>query len=245
MNIVALYKLGAALCTILLAPLSASDTLQLSPSQGKVTAAEMRFTTPAYHDAVLDLILKEANHYAAHLKLREKLPITREDLVEIRIGTPWLEQTMGLLGSIRTTNYFFGAARGNRLVYITSKDDALRTDSNFKRNNVRPWAEYKPADAYRMATRWLALAYVDVDRLERECSHEIGAVEFADGFVPIYTVHWNQNGQIAAELRLLATEGVLLSMHIEDPDFVTRPALVITNREALLKRSDDVGNGKR
>lgn len=45
---------------------------------GKYTPALM-FTTKAYHDEALRLVLQEANRVAAELRLPEKLPITEAD----------------------------------------------------------------------------------------------------------------------------------------------------------------------
>ena len=93
----------------------------LTQPVSRVTGAEMKAATPAYRQAAFDLILREANHYAARLKLPERLPITSNGLVEVRIATPWLERKFGMLGSIRTENFFYGVAKGNRLVYIPAK----------------------------------------------------------------------------------------------------------------------------
>jgi hypothetical protein len=198
----------------------------------------MKATTPAYRQAALSLVLQEANHYAARLKLSERLPIASNDLREVRIATPWLEQKFGMLGSIRTENYSYGVAKGNRLVYITGKEEAQRLDVSHKRKHVRPWSELNTNTAFQLATQWLTLAYVDVARLAREYECTIGAVEFGDGFVPNYSVWWGRAGQTVVKVHLFEPERLLTSLHVEDPSLVLRPPLVITNRDELLRMTN-------
>jgi len=45
--------------------------------------ADWRFTTKAYQDEALRLMIKEANKVAQELGLREQLPISRSNLIEI------------------------------------------------------------------------------------------------------------------------------------------------------------------
>jgi hypothetical protein len=207
-------------------------------SPGKGSSADVRFTTSEYRETVLELVLQEANHYADRLGLSENLPIQREHLIESRPGTPWMQQQFGLLGSIRTSNYFYGVVKDNRLVYITGRSAAQRYDAAHKQQHVRPWSELNTNAAYQLATQWLARAYVDVARLEKECLRTVEPIEFGDGMVPNYSVRWMRGDDTVVQLQLFEPDRLLNSMHIEDPSFVLRPRIVVPNRQQPLQKTD-------
>ncbi len=64
---------------------------------------DWKFTTKAYQEEALRIMVQEANRVAAQLPLREKLPITKNNLLEYHVGPPGLVR----LGFIATTNYHY------------------------------------------------------------------------------------------------------------------------------------------
>src|SRR5437899_535371 len=107
--------------------LALSAPAQDAVKSGLITAQEQsvlrrlpdwRFTTRAYQEEALRLLLKEANSAARELNLRENLPISKSCLVEVYISPPALVA----LGTISTTNYAYCASVGRTFSGVVLRD---------------------------------------------------------------------------------------------------------------------------
>src|ERR1051325_1707399 len=84
-----------------------------SEDRGQLELARWRYTTRAYKEAALDVLLQEVNRVAHDMQLPEKLPIERADLVETHVAAPFWSEHVGGFGSITTRNYDYSASVGN------------------------------------------------------------------------------------------------------------------------------------
>lgn len=203
----------------------------------------LTFTTTAYHDEVLNLMLLEANKVANELALNEQIPITLSNLVSEHITPPRMAK-IGI-GSITTSNYVYYFSVGNKFSSVA------RRDSNQDKNEIK--AKYLwPIDhidtnaAYQMATQWLDAASIDVKALNRDCMTIVRpwTPEGVNGrrFVPLYRVYWitkgTKNSGSVAGVELLFPTKSLQQLYVKKSQYILRNPLQVTNLFSLLKTND-------
>jgi hypothetical protein len=219
---------------------------------------QLRFTTEAYREAALKVLLEDANQIAGDLRLPEKRPIETKDLAEVWMNTPAWSDRAGMFGSIATSNYHYFAAQGNRISSVVrnfGKDDVRRRAyiDDVRRRHLTPKARMNTNAAYTLARQWLAAARIDVNGLERDSTVTIKALELGDTFVPLYQVSWRQpyadrvqvntsggdGWASVASVEFVEPEQLLLQMHVENPLYIKRKRLAVMNRERLLRQTND------
>jgi hypothetical protein len=214
---------------------------------------QMRATTSAYREAMLDLLLAEVNQIARDLDLPEKLPIRRSDLLEVRVNTPYWADWSQASGGITTSNYHYFASVGNRLTWVDPNfgPDAIQEQKYMEslwRRYAMPVSQMNTNAAYAMATQWLAEAGMDLQGIERDADRvEVMAFERGTRFVPVYVVAWQRLAthramsvdmpptfESIASVRLVSPERRLLQMRVNQLKYVRRKPLLLPNRDKLL-----------
>jgi hypothetical protein len=205
----------------------------------------LTYTTQAYRDEVLRLMLKEANEVAGKLRLNDSMPIISSNLVEKHITPPRMAK-IGV-GSITTSNYVYYFSVGDKFSSI------VRTDSNKNRNEIK--AKYLwPIDrmdtnaAYQTATQWLKSVSIDVEALNRDCDTVVRAwtPEGVNGkhFVPQYSIYWvikgTKDSGSVAEVEFLEPTKSLIQLYVENSQYILRQPLQVTNLASLLNTNNAV-----
>lgn len=211
-----------------------------------------RFTTEAYRQAALKVLLEDANRVARELGLPEKLPIEPADLVEIFIQPPaWSDQEGGF-GTISTTNYHYFASENNKLGHIEwNRRESEPYLELIRQRYSAPKNQMNTNAAYKLATNWLVAAGVDVAAMERDCRVEFHARDDGNKFVPVYYVWWKEPAasieaaprsddgfQTLATVWLVEPERRLLQMNVNSR-YLRRRALIVPDRDRLLQQTDD------
>jgi hypothetical protein len=194
---------------------------------------------PAYREAVFKLMLAEANEYAGRLSLPEKLPITKDSLKEVFTTDPYVANRFGALGSLRTTNYSYGFGKGKHLSYVTrliKGTNPYDYDDN-KQYAIDPSAVNTNA-AYSMATQYLAKAFVDVPRLLESSTVSIHPWVILHMTTSKYTVEWQRSGKPVVRVVLAEPKAELWTLRVEDPEYILRKPLEITNLDFLLSQTN-------
>jgi hypothetical protein len=207
----------------------------------------LSFTTPAYNQEAFRLLLLEANDMAQRLKLPERLPITEKEIVERFIVPYGITRHRPMIGTVRTKDYAYYVSVGYKLSYV---------EGTHQDEDSRKWLElYKwPRSridtnaAYQLATQWLAAASMDVAALNRDCTVRIELNEFWNNansrkkttFIPMYVVSWLSPENVregvghAASVQLFAPTKTLISLKVEESQYILRKPLVFRNLNALL-----------
>lgn len=205
------------------------------------------FTTKAYQKEAFKLVLQEANGAAKELHLPEKLPIAITNLTEVyisryggsRIGTE-------PIGNVSTMDYCYYVSLDHKLSFIegTHQDqDGFRWRKQYK----WPLSRINTNTPYQLATQWLAAVHMDVAGLNRDCEVHVvpdrnwnNPAFHERTFVPIYEVYWlsplnkKKGYGDAASVKLLLPTKTLISLRVEDPQYILRPPIVFTNLYDLL-----------
>jgi hypothetical protein len=198
---------------------------------------DWRFTTKAYRDEALQMLLKEANDVAKTLNLSEQLPITTTNLIGVFIGPPALVA----LGSIATSNYVYCASIGRTFSGFDQKNraetfDRAKTEYNW------PIDRMNTNRAFQIATQIMGTAGIDVASLNRDCSLEItvSRPERAQGthFVPNYWVTWRKPGKVAANMEFIEPTRTIRQLHVWDNKYILRQPLSFTNLASLLDQTN-------
>jgi hypothetical protein len=206
---------------------------------GKYTRS-MMFTTRAYQDEALWLILQEANRVAEQLQLPEQLPITETNIVKAFINPFGYAYVKKAVGNVTTKNYVYYVSQGNKFSYLESphQDELCH---KFQADCTLPTSQIDTNAALDLANKWLSAASMDVKALGRDCSVKVeldaAYVHPPVGkFVPVYYVGWSEksaDGKSVASVRLFLPTKALLQLRVEDPKYILRPPLVFTNLAAL------------
>jgi len=215
-------------------------------TNGKVLFIDSRFTTEAYYQEGLKLVIGEANKVAVDLSLPESLPITTSNLTHAFIGSFGFNYQFGGVGNITTTNYWYFVKGNNKLsdVTIANIDGHCREYSEKYQWSVR---RLDTNAAFQLATQWLAATKMDVETLCRDCVIHIDVDPFWNNvrlgqlpkkkFVPIYYIWWNPMGGESdlggASVELFLPTKTLLSLSVDDPKYILRAPVVFTNLAAL------------
>jgi hypothetical protein len=203
-------------------------------------ALQMRYLTPAYKEAALKLLLEEANAIAKELQLPEKLPIVRDDLVEISINAIIWTDSAGSFGGISTRRYHYIAGIGNKISSVVRNfGDSDETMPAYwellkKKYQARP-VNVNTNAAFNLATQWLAGASFDVPALLRDSEVKIYTGTEGGKFLGFYVVGIGNS----AEVHLVEPEHALLDLTVSKPQYIKRKKLVVPNRDWLLQQTDD------
>ena len=217
-------------------------------TNGRVIAIDDMFTTQAYRQETLRLVIEEANKVAKEMKLTEALPITKDSLIQAYIGPFGLNYQLKALGNIKTTNYWYFVKRGNKFsdVTVANIDDRCR---EYAINYQWPIKWFDTNAAYQLATQWLEAAHMDVQGLNRDYDVRVAVDGYWNNvrmgelpkrkFTPLYIVSWLVKGKPhysaggGASVELFLPTKTLLSLSVEDPKYISRTPLVFTNLAAL------------
>jgi hypothetical protein len=199
----------------------------------------LRFSTPAYYDEALRLVISEAERVAGELRLQETLPIRRMNLVASYITPPRMAQSMGAIGNITTSNYVYYISVGNRFSFLT-RECLEHEYSDLRSRYLWPTNLMDTNAAYQMATQFLAAVSMDVRGLDRDCTIRVDAFmpegRNAGHFVPIYWVYWITKGQgTVALVELLLPTRTIRQLRVNSPRYILRKPLKIENLESLLE----------
>jgi hypothetical protein len=207
-------------------------------------STDLTFTTTAYKQEAKRLVIEEANRVAKELNLPEPLPITEASVVESFIPPPRIAQGMKSVGTITTSNYFYGVSVGKKFSCLNK----TRSESEYpqlQRDYLWPMAKMDTNGAFQLATQWLNAISVDVQSLNRDCPVIIRAwtPEGKKGahFVPVYWVVWANKpageGSVAS-VELFAPTKTIRQLAINDSKYILRNPLVFTNLTELLSQSN-------
>ncbi len=215
---------------------------------GKNVYLKSSFTSKAYHDEALRLVILEANEVAKELGLAEKLPIAKSDLKGAFISPFGYAYRKKKIGNITTSNYFYGVEQGNKFSNLAITDlDGHCFD--YRKRYQLPIDEIDTNKAVSLATDYLAALRVDVQMLGRECNIVSEISSFWNGvqrgekpslttFVPIYDVFWlpkahtNAFGDVAMVELFLPGKSVL-QLTVYDEKYILRKPMIFTNLAIL------------
>jgi hypothetical protein len=229
----------------------------IPPSAASFRIIQSQFTTKAYEEAALNVLLDEANSLARSMKLHENLPIKVRDLLQVRISKPFWSENARTFGVISTSNYHYYASVDNKLSYIVrnlGKEDTGEAGylEAIRVKYAAPKSQVDTNKAYKIATQWLAAASVDIKELERSSKATIRVWDLGRQYVPVYWVVWEQPhlsfenlesrtqpvSRPVATLQFLEPETRLLQMHVEKGKYLMRKPLAVPGRDSLLQTED-------
>jgi hypothetical protein len=198
----------------------------------------MMFTTKAYREEALRLIIEEANCVARELNLPESLPITETNLLGAYITPPRMAQGMRALGNITTSNYTYYISVDNKFSFLVRRN-LEQEYSNLRAHCLWPMSRMDTNAAYQIATQLLAAASMDVNALNRDCKVQIQAFtpegRAGKHFVPVYWVYWVAPSRgITASIEFVLPTRTILQMHVKDSKYILRKPLEIANLNFLL-----------
>jgi len=194
-------------------------------------------SSQAYESAALQLMMTEANYFVKQLKLPTPYPIQIDD-VQIKrvyplrgamipdtnsarlhdISIPREKRLKsfqyGVSGAFETTNFTFIFTTG-RLSFIIIKESCVI--ESYKHPLQDKPSLINDAQAYQLATQWLAAIDIDVGALDKKYKYTISHQHFGKAELPIYYVSWGPTGyppQIRVEI--LGTTKELREIIIND-----------------------------
>ena len=199
--------------------------------------SDWQFTTRAYQEEALRLLLREANDVSKQLNLSEQRPITKSNLIEVFISPPALVA----LGSITTSNYVYYASIGRSLSGFDHRNRA-ETFNRAKEEFNWPIDRMNTNKAFQIATQIMESAGMDVLSLNRDCSIEIvvSRPERAGGthFVPNYWVTWRKPGKVMANIEFIEPTRSVRQLRVWDNKYILRAPVVFTNLAELLDQTN-------
>jgi len=222
---------------------------------GKVICIEPTFTSRAYEQETFRLLIEEANSVAHDLRLLEPLPIAATNIVYAYVGRFGYNYLLGGLGNISTTNYWYFVEKGYKFndVSITKIDEHCR---NYSEKYQLPIERLDKTAAYQLATQWLASARMDVRALNRDFDVDVALDGYWNNvkmgelpkkkFAPLYIVSWLTKGQPhysaggGAYVELFLPTKTLLTLSVDDPKYILRQPVVITNLASLFPGKGEV-----
>jgi hypothetical protein len=238
------YRFVSVLLLLVSSGAMAEDAIEtnLFPRR-RMTRDERHFTTPAYQQEALRLVLEEANQIAVDFHLPEHVPITRSNLVEVMIFPPRFGQVIGL-GNISTSNYTYFVRLEQKLTDVALRN-ILSSYTRLPKDQLVPLSRIDTNAAFQAAKEMLAGASVDVAALNRDCTVEIIPYIPEDNprrFSQIYMIYWftrgkEEEGSIAAFEFFLPTRTVR-RLSIGRRGYSLRRSLTITNLTELLSQTN-------
>ena len=217
-------------------------------TNGNVIFVDTMFTTPAFQEAALRLVIAEANQVAKEMRLSENLPIMKTNLIHAFVGPFGFTYAYKKVGNITTTNYFYGVEQDNKFSDLTLAD----LDNHcfqYKRTYNLLTNQIDFAGAFQLATQWLNTLHMDVKGLNRDCEIKLKIDEYWNGlqpneklrkksFVPIYDISWLSTDRHLmfrgkATIQLFLPTKTLLQLSVNDSKYILRQPVVFTNLAAL------------
>ena len=196
------------------------------------------FTTRAYQEEIVRIMLKEANRVAAKLPLHEHLPITRSNIVESHIGPPSLVS----LGWISTKDYVYVVGWGRKFSGLDQRNMAVAIPAERAKYK---WSlsQMDTNRAFQIATQLMSAVDFDVERLNRDCAVEITSSNREGGsaeqhFFPDYWVIWRKSEKTVAFIQFLEPTKSIHQLHVYDPTYILREPIRITNLSSLLGQTN-------
>lgn len=217
-------------------------------TNGKVVFINTMFTTSAYHEEGMKLVIGEANKIAAELNLHEELPITKTNITSAFIGSFGFNYQVRRLGNITTSNYWYNVGQDYKLsdVTITKIDAHCR---EYAEKYQWPLKRLDTNAAFQLATQWLAAAHMDVPSLNRDYDVHVAVNGYWNNvpmgelpkntFTPLYIVSWLVKDKPAysagggASVELFLPTKTLLSLSVDESKYILRPPVIFTNLAAL------------
>ena len=252
----------ACICLVWFGRLVSADDLppgvpHVVDTNGNFFYVDPMFTTPAFQQEGLRLVIEEANRVARDLHLRESLPITRSNLQHAFIAPFGYTYTRKRLGNVTTSNYSYNVGYGLKFSDLTVASYDERCLEYYHKYQW-PITRLDTNTPYYLATQWLAAVHMDLAGLSRDCDvhvsvspHwndvQLGEVPKAK-FTPIYCVWWapknNSNKSGGAEVELFLPTKTLLQLMVDEPKYILRPPLVFTNLTALFPGKAEITTNK-
>jgi hypothetical protein len=203
------------------------------------------FSTPAYRQEVLRLIIEEANRVALELNLQESLPICRSNLVAAYIEPPHLARSSKSLGNISTSNYTYCVSVGNKFSYLVRRHCGKEREQ-IRNSFLLPTSLVDTNAAYQTAAQILSTVSVDVNALNRDCRMHVYPClpEGKNGahFVPVYTVSWidhdHSDGGCTAQVDFFQPTRTVYQLLVNDSKYILRKPLEVTNLDYLLSQTN-------
>ena len=198
-----------------------------------------QFTTKAYQLEALRLLVDEANSVAKELNLKEQLPITKTNLIEIFISPPGL----GMVGTISTSNYAYAIATHKRFSNLTQRNSV----SNFyaaKEKYTWPVSRIDTNLAFQIATQMLAAVKMNVAALNQNCVVEVTTAKLEEThdhlFVPDYWVTWRKSGEVKAFVEFVEPTRTIRQLDVSDPQYILREPIRVPNLAQLLNQTNSM-----
>jgi len=195
------------------------------------------YTTKAYQQEALRLLLEEANSVAKILNLSEKLPINNSNVVEVYFRPPGLVA----LGSVSTSNYVYFASVGRT---FSGLDQRRQVESFYEAKEKYQWpvSRLNTNAAYQTATQMMSAVGMDVNALNRDCKVDTRA-SFPDApekafFLPVYRVSWLKDGKSVASFEFLEPTKTVRHISVFDPQYILRKPKEIPNLAELLQQTN-------
>jgi len=205
-------------------------------------------TTEAYTKEARRLILEEATKVAMELGLPEVLPLTESNIVESVIAPFGCAYVDKCPGNVTSHHYRYSVLEGWRFSRLTIANWG-EVCASYARQYRWPSDRLDTNAPYNLATQCLAAISMDVAGLNRDCVMQTVPAPhwnrfrwntpFTNAtFTPIYYVYWvpreSTDGFAAAAVELFAPDQILLSLTVEDPEYILRRPLHFTNLDELL-----------
>lgn len=235
-----------------------------TPSQHEKTFDNWMFTTPAYNNEALRLVIQEANRVAEELQLPGELPITKSNILQCFI-TPYamVRHADGAIGNITTSNYTYCVSvdgkfsflerchhDGERAQWVSEYSqpvsylDPKTGQQVFETNTAFQLLDTNAA--YQLATQWLADVSMDVKGLNRDYTRYIHPTLIWGQrgelrFLPLYNVYWTKGPDgygSQAFVELFLPTKTLVQLRVIDSKYILRKPLKFKNLDSLLSQTN-------
>src|ERR1700722_14151949 len=80
--------------------------------------SRVSYTTKAYHDEALKLILQEVNQAAKDMKLEEDLPLSSNNIVRVFVSPYGFARSSHAFGNITTHKFCYFISQGGKFSYV-------------------------------------------------------------------------------------------------------------------------------
>ena len=233
-------------------PLAVDNRDQLLQQTDDLAMRRWWYTTDAYRQAAIRLMLAEVNRVRERLGLPPGHPLDSGQLTKVKIATPFVAERTGYFATIQDPDYTYSAVFSNQISCIrkTLNDcDDRAWLASLKRRAVLPMSLVDTNSAYKAARRILEGLSVDVAALERDFELDVGPWELGQQFVPLYDVVWcRQRGkrqEIGAMVRLVLPSGELKYVQVSRADYIKRPPLVVPQKVELPVEAKPAEKGRQ
>ena len=205
-----------------------------SPPAIPMTAKALPLTADRYRNAVVRVLIEEANKVAHDLQLDERLPIVESDLVAKYLPSLHIAQELRIVGNISTSNYTYYVSIDNKFSSL-ERTGLTGEYQRLRQRYLWPMSRLDTNAALTLATQWLSSVSMDVASLNREGHVNVEAFspegKAGAHFVPIYWVYWKpkdstRSGSLATVQLLLPTK-LLLQLRVGRAKFILRQPLPV------------------